>query len=323
MRKWTGRIGRRLAACAGLALGALTLAADAGAPPLKTQGSPYYRFMLGDFEITVLLDGVLPLQPLQLLQNIPADEVRAHLERAFTAENVPTSVNAFLVNTGSRMVMIDAGTGSVFGPSLGKLRDSLAASGYKPEQIDDILVTHMHGDHIGGLTIDGKRVFPNATVHADQHDAAEWLDAQKASAASKEMKGVYTTAQGTLDPYVKAGKFKPFDADVELFPGIKALAARGHTPGHSIYSVESKGQKLVLWGDLIHVAAVQFEKPGITVAFDKEPTRAAAARKAAFEDAAKNRTLVGSAHLSFPGLGHLRPSGEGFVFVPIDYDPVH
>lgn len=323
MKKGIRWIVRGAAVWLGLGLALWTAAGNAAAPQLKTQGAGYYRFMLGDFEVTVLLDGVLPLQPLQLLQNMPAAQISAHLARAFQTENVPTSVNAFLVNTGSRLVMIDAGTGTVFGPSLGKLRDSLKASGYQPEQIDDILVTHMHGDHVGGLMIDGKVVFPNATVHADQRDADEWLSAEKAAKASAEAQKVYQLAQAAVGPYVAAGRFAPFDGDSELFPGIKAIAARGHTPGHSIYSVESKGQKLVLWGDLIHVAAVQFERPAVTVTFDKDPANAAVARQAAFANAAKEGFLIGSAHLSFPGLGHLRREGQGYAFVPIDYDPVH
>ena len=125
-----------------------------------------------------------------------------------------------------------------------------------------------------------------------------------------------------LNPYVAARKFQPFDGDTELVPGVRAIAARGHTPGHTLYAIESEGQKLVLWGDLIHVAAVQFPRPQVTIQFDSDPVAAARERKKAFAEAAKEGYLVGSAHLPFPGVGHLRAEGKGYAWVPVDYAPV-
>ncbi len=119
-----------------------------------------------------------------------------------------------------------------------------------------------------------------------------------------------------------AGKFKSFDGDTELVPGVKALASRGHTAGHSTYVVESKGEKLVLWGDLMHVAAVQFPDPSVTIQFDTDSKAALAQRRKAFADAAKNGYWVAGAHLSFPGIGHLRSDGKGYSFVPANYGQV-
>jgi len=133
------------------------------------------------------------------------------------------------------------------------------------------------------------------------------------------MKGFFQGAMASLNPYVEAGKFKGMKGSTDLLPGIKAVPAHGHTPGHNIYVVESKGQKLVLWGDLMHVAAVQFAQPQITISFDVDSKPAAAERKKAYADAAKGRYLVGSAHLPFPGLGHVRAEGKGYVWVPVDY----
>ena len=118
---------------------------------------------------------------------------------------------------------------------------------------------------------------------------------------------------------MSAGKFKPFDGNTELVPGIKAIAAHGHTPGHTVYMVESQGQKLVLWGDLMHVAAVQFPEPAVTIQFDSDSKAAAVQRQRAYAEAAKNGYLIGAAHLSFPGLGHLRAEGKGYAFVPVNY----
>lgn len=308
---------RGLAAWAGSAL--LLGAAHAGAPQVHTQAPGFYRMMLGDFEITALFDGTLDLEPRKLLTNTTQAQVGQLLDRSFEKDAVPTSVNGYLINTGSKLVLVDTGAGLLFGPTLGNLEANLKAAGYQPEQVDEVLVTHMHGDHVGGLVLDGKLAFPNATVHAGQEDADFWLSKSKLDQASAEMKGFFQGAMASLNPYVAAGKFKPIRGGTELLPGIKAVPAHGHTPGHNIYVIESRGQKLVLWGDLMHVAAVQFVQPQVAISFDVDAKAAAMERKKAYADAAKGRYLVGSAHLPFPGLGHIRAEGRGYAWVPVDY----
>jgi glyoxylase-like metal-dependent hydrolase (beta-lactamase superfamily II) len=216
-------------------------------------------------------------------------------------------------------VLIDTGAAGLFGPTLGKLSNSLKAAGYQPEQVDEVYITHMHPDHVGGLMAGEKMVFPNATVRADKHDADFWLSQANLDKAPADKKGFFQGAMASLNPYVKAGKFKPFTGNTELVPGVKAQANYGHTPGHTIYVIESKGQKLELWGDLMHVAAVQFETPAVTIAFDSDSEAAANQRKRAYAEAARQGYLVGAAHLSFPGLGRLRVQGNGYLFMPVNY----
>lgn len=304
--------------------GSLVLAgaAQAAAPFAKTQAPGFYRMMLGDFEVTALFDGAIDLEPTKLLTNVKAKDVTKLLGQHFEKEPLPTSVNAFLVNTGSKLVLIDTGTGALGGPTLGGIVNNLKAAGYQPEQVDEIYITHMHFDHVGGLMSGDTMAFPNAIVRADQHDADFWLSQANLDKAPEAMKFFFKGAQSSLNPYVAANKFKAFDGDTELVPGVKAVAAHGHTAGHSIYVVESKGQKLVLWGDLMHVAAVQFPHPEVTIQFDTDSKAAMAERKKAFADAAKQGYLVGVAHLPFPGIGHLRKDGKGYGFVPVDYTPV-
>ena len=300
----------------------LATAAQAGAPQVKTQAPGFYRMMLGDIEVTALNDGTLDLQPKQLLTNTTQQEVGKLLDKGFQKDVVQTSVDGYLINTGSKLVLVDTGAGKLFGPTLGSLVANLKAAGYQPEQVDEIYSTHMHGDHVGGRVADGKLVFPNAIVRADQHDADFWLSKENLDKASEQMKGFFQGAQASLNPYVAAGKFKPFDGETELVPGVRAIAARGHTPGHSIYAVESKGQKLVLWGDLMHVAAVQFPQPQVTISFDTDSKSAAIQRKKAYAEAAKEGYLVAAAHLPFPGIGHIRAEGRGYVWVPVDYQQI-
>jgi glyoxylase-like metal-dependent hydrolase (beta-lactamase superfamily II) len=312
--------GWRQALCGVAAVLCLFTAAHAAAPQVKTQAPGYYRLMLGDFEVTALSDGTVPLPVDTLLTHTTKTRTDAALARNFLKPPVETSVNGFLINTGSKLVLVDTGAGGLFGPTLGNLAANLKAAGYQPEQVDEIYITHMHADHVGGLIgTPDHLAFPNAIVRADQHDADFWLSPENLANAPKEMKGFFQGAVASLQPYVAAGKFKPFQGDTELMPGIRAVAAPGHTPGHSIYVVESQGQKLVLWGDLMHVAAVQFAHPDVTIQFDTDSKSAAVQRKRAYQAAAKDGTLVGAAHLSFPGLGHLRAEGGGYAWVPLNY----
>ena len=302
-----------------LALGLSGATAQAAAPMVKTSAPGYYRMMLGDFEVTALSDGTVKLPVDKLLSNTTPAKVGQALSRAGLSAPLETSVNGYLINTGDKLVLVDTGAAGLFGPTLGKLAANLKAAGYQPEQVDEIYITHMHPDHVGGLMAGDKLAFPNATVRADKRDADFWLSQANLDKAPADSKGFFQGAMASLNPYVKAGKFKPFDGNTDLVPGVHAVAAAGHTPGHTIYVVESKGQKLVLWGDLMHVASVQFPDPTVTIQFDTDSKAALAQRQKAFADAAKGGYWVAAAHLSFPGIGHLRSEGKGYSFVPANY----
>lgn len=304
-----------------LAFGAFSVSAPAfaAAPQVKTQAPGFYRMMLGDFEITALNDGTVDLPMDKLLAGAKAGQVTKAFDKAYLKAPVETSVNAYLVNTGAKLVLIDAGAAGLFGPTLGKLLANLKAAGYTPDQVDEIYITHLHPDHVGGLLADGKIAFPNAIVRMDKHDADFWLSAENLDKAPADAKGFFQGAQASVKPYADAGRIKTFDGPTELVPGIRAVATPGHTPGHSFYAVESKGQKLVIWGDVMHAAAVQFPDPSITIAFDTDAKLAGPVRKKAFADAAKAGYWVAIAHVAFPGIGHLRAEGKGYQWVPVNY----
>jgi glyoxylase-like metal-dependent hydrolase (beta-lactamase superfamily II) len=311
------RSGAAAAVCALAFLhGASALAA---APQLKTQAPGWYRMMLGDFEVTALNDGTFPMDLVKLLTNITPKQLDDDLSRSFLTNPVEESVNGFLINTGTKLVLIDTGAGTFFGPTLGKLVNNLEASGYRPEQVDEIYITHMHSDHVGGLVKDGKMVFPNAVVRASQQEADYWLSKAKMAAAAATAKDGFVNAQQALAPYVAAGRFKPFNGDVQLVPGIRAVAASGHTPGHTLYMAESGAEKLLLWGDIMHAAAAQFPDPAVSIHFDTDSPAAMEQRKKIFADAAEHHYWVAGAHLPFPGIGHLRANGSGYTFVHANY----
>jgi glyoxylase-like metal-dependent hydrolase (beta-lactamase superfamily II) len=300
------------------AAAALASAAHAAAPMVKTPAPGFFRVMVGDFEVTPISDGTVDLPVDQLLRQKP-EQTKSAFEKNFLKLPAETSDNAFLINTGSKLVLVDTGAGALFGPTLGKFVQNLKNAGYQPEQIDEIYITHMHGDHVGGLVRDGQRVFPNAVVRAGKADADFWLNKANMDKAPADKKGFFQGAMASVNPYIQAGKFKAIESNGELVPGVTAVAEHGHTPGHTTYVVESKGQKLVLIGDLIHVAAVQMENPQVTIGFDSDEKAAAAARKKVFDEAAKNGALIGAAHLQFPGLGHLQTQGKGYRWVPVNY----
>jgi glyoxylase-like metal-dependent hydrolase (beta-lactamase superfamily II) len=292
--------------------------AFAAAPMVKTSAPGYYRFMLGNFEVTALSDGTVDL-PVDKLLHEPGKKTVAALDKAFLKAPLETSVNAYLVNTGERLILIDAGAGSLFGPTLGKLMNNLKAAGYKPEEVDDILLTHFHPDHVGGLAADGAVQFPNAIVHAEKQEGEFWLSQKNLESAPSESKGFFQGAMASVNPYVQAQKFHPFEGNAELVPGVRSYASVGHTVGHTSYLIESQGQKLVVVGDLIHVAAVQLDNPNVTIAFDTDAKGAAASRHKVFNQAAGEHTLVAAAHIQFPGLGHLRVAGKSYQWIPVNY----
>ena len=296
--------------------------AHAAAPMIKTQAPGYYRVMVGDFEVTALSDGTVALPMDKVLTDTTPAQVQAALARDFMQTPVETSVNGYLVNTGAKLVLIDTGAAGLFGPTLGKLLANLKAAGYRPEQVDEVYITHMHADHVGGLMNGTALAFPNATVRADRRDADYWLSQANLDQAAAADKGFFQGAMASLNPYIAAGKFKPFDGakgDTDLVTGVKAVATPGHTPGHSLYKIESQGQTLMLWGDLIHAAALQFNEPSVTIVFDVDSKAAVVQRQQAFADAASTGYLVGASHLAFPGLGHLRAQGKAYAWVPLNY----
>lgn len=279
----------------------------------------YQHIRIGDADVIALSDGTLPIPADQLLANVRPGEVAARLARTYQDTAVQASVNAFLIKTGERLVLVDAGTGELYGPSLDKLGASLAAAGYRPEQVTDILVTHIHTDHTGGLMDGSRMVFPNAMLHIERREVDYWLDPQRRAAAPAATRKYFDEALAKVQPYVDAGKVRTFDGATTLLPGIRSLPAPGHTPGHTLYVLESGTEKLVFLGDLLHVAEVQLARPEVTIVFDVDPAAAVAARKKALADALAGRYWVAADHVSFPGVGHVQADGEGYRWIPATY----
>lgn len=295
--------------------------ASAAAPIIRTQAPGYYRLILGDFEVTALSDGTIDFPMDQLLIGASSKEIKASYRKRFQQLPVELSMNQFLINTGSKVVLVDAGAGAFYGPTLGHTIRNLRAGGYTPEQVDVVVITHMHVDHIGGLVQNGQRAFPNAVLRVDKADYDYWMNRANEAGASDAVRINFDVAQKTFGPYRVAGKLQLFNGNTQIAPGIRAVPQPGHTPGHSFFVVENKGAKLVLWGDVVHSAALQFRDPSVRIAWDSDDRKAEHVREAAFADAARNGYLVGAAHLSFPSFGHVAKAedGKGYAYMPLDY----
>lgn len=284
----------------------------AAAPLAGSMQISTHRMKLGNFEVTTVMDGFIELPP-AILQG-DADTIKRAMEAGgLAAAPIRTAVNCFLVNTGSKLVMIDAGGAKMLGPNAGRMPAALAQMGIDPGQVDEVYVTHMHGDHLHGtVTPEGGRVFPNAIVRIAKEDVEYWGSPAVEAAAPADQKGRFVAAKRAMAAY--GDRLQPFELGTELTPGIRSVAAVGHTPGHSCYLVTSGNAKLLLLGDSLHVGPVQFARPEITVMFDFRQDMARARRLELFEMAVKEDMLIGAVHLPFPAVGRLRKRDSGYTY---------
>jgi glyoxylase-like metal-dependent hydrolase (beta-lactamase superfamily II) len=288
------------------------------APHVAAQGADLYRFRVGAVRVTALSDGTVPQDLHALLTSTTPAKTDRLLEASFLQNPIEASINVFLIALPDHLVLVDTGSGELFGPGNGgKLRASLAAAGYRPEQITDILITHVHTDHSGGLVEGGRIVFQNATVHVGKPDVDFFLNPANSAKSGYDRK-YFDEAIKTLKPYVDAGKVATFSTTTEVVPGITASLHPGHTPGSAFYALTSQGERITFIGDIIHVASVQFPDPSITIVYDV-PKAAEATREQAFSQFANDRELVAAPHLPFPGIGHVRRTGKGYQWVPVEY----
>ncbi len=305
-----------------LALSGWHAVAPAAAPKVGKQVPGYFRTQVGDFEVTSLTDGAFAMPP--ALMKADQDQVAQLIANDFPS-NPPKfdgSVAGFLVNTGRQLILVDTGFGHFGrGAGTGQLLANLRAAGYRPEQVDLVLLTHLHPDHIGGLlTRDNKRAFANAVVRMAQAESDYWLSKQTSDAAPEQMQDLFRFAREAAAPYLAAGRWKPFSGTEELAPGVRPYPLIGHTPGHSGYEFSSGGQRLLAWGDTLHMAPVQFPHPEIGIAFDIDSGQAIQQRQKLFEIlAGDGSVIVAAAHVRFPSLGRLRRQDGGYAWVPVRY----
>lgn len=301
------------------ALTSVSLPTMAKTPLVGAQVSQTYRRKLGSYEITVLADGYIDL-PHGVWANVSPEDMDAHLRDAFLpAGYIRNGVNAYLINTGERLILIDSGGRDLFGPNTGLFPGNLADVGVKPEDIDQIMVTHVHPDHVGGLyTADGKVTIPKAQVLVNETDLNYWTSASAQDQAIDFAKSWFDIAREWQSAY--DGRIKTFTGETDLGDGITAFPLPGHTPGHTGFLVESEGERLLIIGDAVVSAAVQFSNPDASNIWETNADDSKRSRRTVFDIAARDRTLVTATHIPFPSFGYVDRKADGtYAWIPEEW----
>mgnify|MGYP003787628189 CR=1 FL=1 len=266
-------------------------------------GSGFHKSNLGNLEIVALSDGTNQLQASFFSKG--ADATNA-------PKTYPTAVNTYLVKLADKLILIDTGNGDKGADQPSLMMQNLEAAGYKAEDVSVILLTHFHGDHIGGLLKDGQRRFPNATVYAPKAEAAYWLSAEQMQQAPEGSRGAFANAQKTLAPYQASGQYQEFEAGQVLMDGVTAIAAPGHTPGHTGFLFASGSERdFLMWGDIVHNLSLQLDDPRITIRFDSDKEQAVKTRQAMLERVSQEPLVVAGTHIAFPGMGQVTKQADG------------
>jgi glyoxylase-like metal-dependent hydrolase (beta-lactamase superfamily II) len=284
-----------------------------------TPAPGFARTRIGSLIVTTVSDGFLPIFAADM-----RDESEERIVDLLTDASLPpvgdlhTGVNSYLFDSPAGLVLVDAGAGTSLGPDTGHLVANLETAGISPEQIDHVLITHMHPDHLFGLlTPDAEPAFPSATVHVATGDADHWLDHATAAGATGVQAQIHRWAMDASEPYRASGRFSTFNYGSEPVPGVTAVDLRGHTPGHTGYLIGTDSQeRLLLWGDTMHSHSVQLRAPHVTMDIDSDRSTAGAARQRILDQVVAVEWMVGGSHLPFPGLGHVEHRNGEYVWMP-------
>ncbi|MEO1503799.1 MAG: MBL fold metallo-hydrolase [Pseudomonadota bacterium] len=306
----------RRAALVGLGATAATTA-FAKAPLLGPSTPTHYRFALGAYEVTTIFDGAIQLDgPHPIFGQDQTAEAVAELaaERLLPPTRMEIGFTPVIVNTGSEVILFDAGNGAGRRPNAGALRARLSEVGFTPEQIDIVVLTHFHPDHIGGLMEDGAPAFPNARYVTNALEYDFWSPEDKLSGGTER---VAKLTQSNVVPLVEQMSF--IDDGEDVASGVTAMAAYGHTPGHTVYHLESGGERLLLGGDFANHYVMSIERPDWHVRFDMDKDAAAATRRNILGMLAAEKIPFTSFHMPFPAVGFIEPNGSTFRYVAASY----
>jgi glyoxylase-like metal-dependent hydrolase (beta-lactamase superfamily II) len=294
--------------------------ARGGAPAAGHAAPGVFRYKVGGNELTALYDGIW-YRPITdaFIRNAPFAEVEHALAEAYMpADKLATPFTTLVVNTGSKLVLIDTGTGGQIAPSAGALRDNLAAAGIDPAAVDMIVISHFHPDHINGIKDkDDALVFPNAEIKVPAPEWAYWMDDAHLAAAAADLKLTFLNQRRIFAGLAK--RVTLFEPGKEVAPGIESIPAPGHTPGHSVFAVHSGAASLLVLGDTAQHPSVFARHPDWQAAFDTDGPQAVATRKKIFDLAAADRMLVTGYHFPFPACGHINRTRTGYEHVPVEW----
>jgi glyoxylase-like metal-dependent hydrolase (beta-lactamase superfamily II) len=302
------------------ALAAAPLSARAEAPAANAPAPGMYRYKIGSYELTALYDGIW-YRPIDadFIRNAPFAEVEQALDAAFMPhDKLATPFTTLIVNTGKRLILLDTGTGGQIAPSAGALRANLGAAGIDPKEIDTIVISHFHPDHINGIKDkDNALIFPRAEIMVPALEWAYWMDDGNLNAARSDLKAVFLNQRRIFADIAK--QVTQFEPGKEVAPGIVTISAAGHTPGHTVFAIHSGDQSLLVLSDTAQHPAVFARHPDWQASFDIDGAAAVATRKKLFDRAAADRMLVTGYHFPFPACGHLIKTATGYEHVPVEW----
>lgn len=301
----------------------LRLGSDARAQSAPETTRPVVmRRKIGDIEVFALMDGfgVFPTQMFAGFDPEAGKAAAALAHRPFDAASFAIAINAYLIKTKGRIIAVDSGAPSAMGPTVGGWARTLAAVGVAPEQVDTMFVTHIHADHVGGLTdpANGAKVLPNATFVASETEWNFVHDDVIYAQVPKDFQGYWDVSRAMVKPY--DGVKSLIQPGAEIAPGLTTVALPGHTPGHLGLRIDSGTESLLIWGDIIHGTSFQFTRPDWSFALDVNAAMAVQTRKSALDMVAADGMMVAGMHLDFPGFGYVERAGEAYRFTAAPYD---
>lgn len=296
----------------------MTRAAHGAAPMLGPSSASFYRFKLGAFEVTTLLDGARSMDgphPIFGQDQEAAAVAELMTENRLPAEKMVLGFTPTLVNTGSELVLFDTGLGAgARAGGMGQLTKIMGEAGYTPDQVDVVVITHMHPDHVGGLMEEGKPTFPNARYVANETEYQFWRDEAR---IGTPIERVYKAVEANVVPITDQVTF--IGDDTEVTGGVTGMAAFGHTPGHMVYHLESEGRRLLLTADTANHFVASLQRPDWQVRFDIIKDAAAETRKKVFDMVASERIPFVGYHMPFPSVGYVEKMGPGYRYVAETY----
>ncbi|WP_206366235.1 MBL fold metallo-hydrolase [Sphingomonas flavalba] len=287
--------------------------------PVQQGNAGHYRFRVGDIDATVLSDGLIGGPPQVYASDAPEQELQEVLRRAFLpVDHMTLNLNTLLIETSGRRILLEAGAGQTMGPQGGRIFDNLAAIGLRPEDIDVIVVSHTHPDHVGNLrTVDGGRAFPQATVFAPRADWDFFVhddpDLSYMPVPEDFRRNFAAAIKRSIEPV--ADGIELYEAGTEIVPGLHTLAASGHTPGMATFLVESGNDQLLLTADLAYHPIINVDRPWLPGP-DRDKDAALASRRRIFDMAAADQIPVLGFHYPFPGLGRMLKTDTAYAWVP-------
>ncbi|MFS8039123.1 MBL fold metallo-hydrolase [Xanthobacter sp. AM11] len=291
--------------------------APAGARPIPSA----YRYKVGQVQVTAIADGMrtIPLSD-SFVRNQPKAQVNAALKAAFLPENeISIPFTVLLLDMGGRLVLVDTGNGPGQGP-VGQLAATMRAIGVDPAQVDQVVISHFHGDHINGLlTAEGTPAFPKAQLMVPEREWAFWMDEGQMSRAPEAMKGSFQNVRRVFKPF--EGKVERYAWDKEVAPGLTAVGTPGHTPGHTSFALDSDFETLFIQSDITNIPSLFVRNPSWQLMFDMDPAAAAEVRRNTYDRLAAERMMVAGYHFPFPGAAYLDKDGDGFAYVPVLWRP--